>query len=321
MDISDLIKQRLTIESWDVTPEIEALNEKLSLLKNDIAGITIDDFEGNLADVDNDIANTIHDMHDLVTHINNLKLSAYELMQTMSKEPMGISYDMYDKRKHWVNEEFLNQCRELDQFKDNEVYVHRFNTLITKFAAWQFPTAYVRPNSMHFWDALKASDSIYVVDQAPTNKFLFQNLKRNFFDTLRFKQIDENKDEFLTNILPKGNIGLIVMEHFMHFKPMDVMKQYLAESFELLRPGGHLLFTYNNCDLPAGAKNFEKSLYCFQPGRMVKMVCELAGFEVVNEEATDRVSWFALKKPGELTSIKGGKTLGQIMEEIPNRST
>ena len=62
-------------------------------------------------------------------------------------------------------------------------------------------------------------------------------------------------------------------------------------------------------------RNFEQGLYCFTPGKMLKLMCETTGFEVVDETITDRISWFALKKPGELTSLKGGKCLGQIMQE------
>ena len=313
MKLSDLIAQKLTIDSWDVKPELLALDKKLSLLRDNIDELHEGGLAVDAALIEDDIHAAVHDLMTLSEHIVEIKASAGELMQELSRAPMSESYDMYDMRKNWVNPELTNQYRTFDQFNDNEEAKHNFDALIRHYVSWQHSTVYVRPNSMHFWDALKASDILYVVDQCAINKWLFKNLDRNFFDTLRLKEINENKDQFLTNILPVGQVGLIVMEHFIHFKPFDVIKQYLSESFELLKPGGHLLFTYNDCDLPSGARNFEAGQYCFTPGSMLERMCEATGFEITNSVSTDRVSWIALKKPGVLTSLKGGKTLGEII--------
>jgi len=316
MKLSQVLEQKLIIDNWDVKSEMTALDEKLDMLKDNIANIFVSDLHVDLSIIDDDINATIQSMYLLVEHINDVRGSANKLMQSLSQTPLGESCDMYEETKDYINLETLEKYRAFDQFNDNSIAEEKFINLLRKFTSWKYPTVYIRPNSLRFFDALQASDILYVMEQCDINKWLNKNLPRSVFNMIKFKTINENKDKFLTQKLPIGQIGLIVMDHYMNFKPIGIIKQYLEESLELLRPGGHLIFTYNDCDLPAGARNFENGLYSYTPGGMVKLVAELAGFEVDNQEISSRVSWFVLKKPGELSTIKGGKTMGEILKRL-----
>jgi len=315
MKLSDLLLQKRTIDAWNVTPELLELSNKLSQIRDNIDKFGAGEHLVEADLVSNDIDDILNDVTSLVEHINETQATAHDLMQELAKEPLGDSYDMYDESKNWFNQEQAQKCRDLDQFADDSVAAHKFNTLIRKFSSWQYPTLYVRPNSLRFFDAMKATSILYVAEQCDITNWLKENLEDGLYNEIRFKAIDENKEQFLTNSIPSGQVGLIVMEHFMHFKPLDVIKQYLTESFELLKPGGHLMFTYNNCDLPAGARLFESGNYCFTPGAMLEKICECYDFKIIDAVATDSVSWLALKKPGELTSIKSGKTVGEIKRD------
>lgn len=315
MKLSDILQQKAMIDSWDADKELSALNDKITLIKKDIEDIQLTDLTSNLDSVNESINYLVHDMNALQSNIEFLKSQASELMQAMVPAPLAESYERYDERKDWFNEEYAETLRGLDQFANNEEACHKFHTLVAKFASWKYPTLYIRPNSTHFLDALKASDILYVMDQCDITKWLKQNTEPNFFKAIRFKLIDEDKETFIQHVYPPHQMGFILMEHFLHFKPLEVIKQYLSECMSLLRPGGHLLFTYNNCDLPSGARNFEKDLYCYTPGKMLRLICEAMGYEVIDDTMTDRVSWLCLKKPGEIETLKGGKCLGQIMDE------
>ena len=316
MKLSDILQQKLMIDSWDVNEELRAFNQKLSLIKTDIEAIDVDDFKSDVSVVEGSINDMVHDLTELQANIEHLRSHTAEVMNVLASGPLSESYDMYDERKNWFNKEKAAETRENDQFKDFDEYIHRFDTFVSKFASWKYPTLYIRPNSTHFFDSLKASDTLYVMEQCDITDWLKENLSEQYYKrSVRFKLIDENKDTFIAHQLPSEQMGLIVMENFLTFKPLEIIRQYLNESMELLKPGGHLMFTYNNCDLPSGARNFENGMYCYTPGRMLRLICEASGFEVVDDTASDRVSWFVLKKPGELTSLKGGKCLGQIMDE------
>lgn len=316
MKTSDILQQKATIDGWEADKELLALNQKISVIKNDIDLIKVAELHGELSVVEDSINDIIHDMNALQSNLEQLRKRTNDIMQAMSQGPLAESYERYEERKFWFNKESAQQVRELDQFKEFDEYKYRFNNLITKCVSWKFPTLYIRPNSTHFIDALKASDILFVMEQCDVTDWLEANIEENFYKKgIRFKLIDEAKRSFIQHIYPAEQMGLIVMENFLNFKPLEIIKQYLKESERLMRPGGHLLFTYNNCDLPSGARNFENGLYCFTPGRMLKLMCEAMGFEVVDDTVSDRINWLLLRKPGELTTLKGGKCLGQIMDE------
>jgi hypothetical protein len=74
------------------------------------------------------------------------------------------------------------------------------------------------------------------------------------------------------------------------------------------------VFTYNNCDYPIAVKNFEKALYSYTPGRLLTSMVDMLGYEILNkyDEKTTNVSWLELKKPGTLSTLRGGQCLGKI---------
>ncbi len=316
MKISKILEQKAIIDSWECGKELLAINEKVSAMKGQLEMLDVRELQGDMDLVSNGIRDMMHDISMLQMHIENSKDKAKNLMDQLASLPLGESYDMYDERKNWFNTEKLAEIRTYDQFAEFTEYKNRFETLISKYAGWRHPSVYIRPNSTHFFNALKASDILYVMEQDDVTEWLKENTSEKFYDkSIRFKLFNENKDTFIQHMYPAEQIGLIVMENFINFKPLEIIKQYLIESLAILKPGGHLLFTYNNCDLPSGARNFEEGLYCFTPGKMLKLMCETSGFEVIDETISDRISWFALKKPGELTSLKGGKCLGQIKSD------
>jgi SAM-dependent methyltransferase len=115
--------------------------------------------------------------------------------------------------------------------------------------------------------------------------------------------------------LPKQCFGLIYSFHFFNFRPWIILKQYLKECFDLLRPGGVLVFTYNNCDIANRVGMVEHHSACYTPGRLVKAYVAELGYETVyafdDESGT---SWMELRRPGNYVSIRGGQTLAAILQ-------
>ena len=74
-----------------------------------------------------------------------------------------------------------------------------------------------------------------------------------------------------------------------------------------------MLFTYNNCDIPAAAGYAENYFMSYVPKSMLIPLCESLGFEVVQtQDFEPAVSWIELKKPGTLTTVKASQALGEI---------
>jgi SAM-dependent methyltransferase len=132
---------------------------------------------------------------------------------------------------------------------------------------------------------------------------------------LRRYVIDEYGNQPFFKNLPKHCFGLIYSFHFFNFRPWTVLQQYLQECFELLRPGGILFFTYNNCDIANRVEIVEHCGACYTPGRLVKDYVAQLGYETVHTfDDVSGTSWMELRHPGNYTSIRGGQTLAAILQ-------
>ncbi len=171
----------------------------------------------------------------------------------------------------------------------------------------------IRPAHGEISQHLVACDPLYLVDTDPE---LFKHVKKmwnpEYQRRLRYYTVSES-DRRIFHQLPQFQFGLIVAVDFFNFRPLDLIERYLLEIYQLLRPGGMVIFTYNNCDYPIGVDNFENSYYCYTPGRHVKAMAEKIGFRVAASfDLENNVSWLELQKQGTKSSLRGGQTLGRI---------
>lgn len=188
-----------------------------------------------------------------------------------------------------------------------------FQSRIKLYTSFKWPALEIRPGFGEVTEGLVACDPLYLVD---TDDGLLQPVKKmwtpEYQRRIRYYIIDESAKQIF-NQLPKQQFGIIVTVNFFNFRPLSLIKRYLQELFSLLKPGGALIFTYNNCDYPIGVDNFENSYYCYTPGHQVVELAKQTGFRIAaNFDLENNVSWLELQRPGKLTSIRGGQTLGKI---------
>jgi SAM-dependent methyltransferase len=131
---------------------------------------------------------------------------------------------------------------------------------------------------------------------------------------LRPYVISEQSDRKILGQLPDGQFGLVFAHNFFNFRPFEIMRQWLTEIYQKLKPGGMLLMTINDCDRYKAVISVENRFCCYTPGYLVLELAQSLGFEVEftwNDDGP--VSWLELKRPGELTSVRGGQSLAKII--------
>jgi hypothetical protein len=148
-----------------------------------------------------------------------------------------------------------------------------------------------------------ALDPLYVVD---LSEALLQPAVSHFPDMyqIRVRQyvINDKTDDKIFDRLPKGQFGLIFAYSYFNFLPMEMIKRYLAESMELLRPGGTIIFTYNDCDREESVGSVENHFMCYTPGgKIQQMAKELKLQESLRKRASE------LKKLYESTKKAASK--------------
>jgi hypothetical protein len=93
---------------------------------------------------------------------------------------------------------------------------------------------------------------------------------------------------------------------------MPIICKFLTEFYEKLRSGGSVLMTYNNCDQAHGVIRAEHTWMLYTPRRLIEQHAIETGFELINaHDGKGDVSWLELRKPGEITSLRGGQVLAR----------
>lgn len=87
----------------------------------------------------------------------------------------------------------------------------------------------------------------------------------------------------------------------------------MIQAYQWLRPGGTILFTYNNADLGVGAAYAENMYMSYVPRSMLVPLCESFGFELIDHRDYEpNISWIEFRKPGTLSTVKCSQALGEI---------
>jgi hypothetical protein len=109
---------------------------------------------------------------------------------------------------------------------------------------------------------------------------------------------------------------------FFNFADITVIRSYLSSLIKLLRPGGTLMFSYNNCDLVESANLAESGYMTFVPKRKLNELCIELGYDIVqhydlknSDHQIKYISWIEIKKPGELSTIKRAQAMGKILSK------
>ena len=258
-----------------------------------------------------EVINQINEFDEL---LSEFKDSTANRLKKEESGYLSTSYKIYEDSKDqddstYILDRVLFQALiyrdEIDEGFFNRIHYH---------SSWKHTGMFIRPEYGKYIDKMTSSDPLYVVDESEELlKPIKSHWTKQYQDRLRYRVIDEEKDIIFKNF-PLGQFGFIVAMNFFNHKPLDVIRQYLTEIYDLLKPGGVLLFTYNNCDFPIAVQNFEKSLYSYTPGALVEPLTELIGFEILKSfgDPETNVSWLELKKPGKLTSLRGGQCLAKI---------
>jgi SAM-dependent methyltransferase len=143
------------------------------------------------------------------------------------------------------------------------------------------------------------------------NKFPIEYQRR-----LRHYYARESLDGNILESIPENQFGVCLAFNFFEFKPFEILKKYLQEIYHKLKPGGVLIMSYNDCDRAHCVALVEAHFTCYTPGSMVKNFAESIGFEqLYHWNDRGNLTWLELRKPGTLSTLRGGQTLAKVVSK------
>lgn len=186
---------------------------------------------------------------------------------------------------------------------------------ILNYSDWRLPGMIIRPIGETFVEDMVPMDPLYLVDTMPelltpvVEKFTLEYQRR-----LRQYVINDYHQPQPLQALPSNQFGLIFAYNFFNYKPIAVIDRYLREFAHKLRPGGHAVFTYNDCDFSQGVGLAEKNFMCYTPGHAVRKLVYDAGLELMeNHRDNYDLAWMDVRKPGETSTLRGAQVLAKIL--------
>jgi len=185
---------------------------------------------------------------------------------------------------------------------------------IIRRCGWQTTTMVLHPGLEPWLANMVANDPLYLVDESYD---LLKPAMAGFNELqqrrLRTYAIKEDTDQDILGRLPDQQFGLILSWNYFNHRPFEIIRKYLTELYEKLRPGGILMMTYNDCDRWPGVVAVEAEIALYTPGTLIRSFAESLGFEQTFYYHEDGSwSWVEFQKPGEWESYRGGQLLARI---------
>ena len=186
---------------------------------------------------------------------------------------------------------------------------------LQKHCTFQYPTLEIGCRDGEWTKYLVAGDPLYVADY--TEEFLHNAVHQftsQYVPRIRPYIIKDNDIKGL----PENQFGFIFSYNFFNYLAFDTIKEWMRKVQTWLRPGGSIMFTYNNADMGYGAGMAMSRVQSYCPKSMLIPMCESIGLECtdskdyVDSTSYNPFSWIQFTKPGELSTIKVGQALGEI---------
>jgi SAM-dependent methyltransferase len=244
------------------------------------------------------------------------------LIREQSQKFFSASYALeleYSKSDSYLenlttNLRTLRHWRNIRINDSNSPDVHMLG-VIQKHVTFEYPVLEIGCRDGDWTKYLVAGDPLYLAEY--TEEFLHNAVNqftRQYVPRVRQYLVKDNK----IDNLPQNQFGFIFSYNFFNYLAFGTIKEWMIQVHNWLRPGGSIIFTYNNADLGYGAGMAESGTQSYCPYSMLVPMCESIGLEYVDHKdyvadvGYNPFSWVQFKKPGELSTVKVGQALGEI---------
>lgn len=251
----------------------------------------------------------------LLRKIEDLKQDKIKLIESQvgdyDKQYFVDSYTMYEKEHRIADVATNRDIRKLYVYDNVKEII---KSRIYHYVNWKYPALEIGPGDGEYTEEMAAGDPLYIVDIH--QEFLDSTKKRfnEFYATRRLRPYLVKNDYDLSS-LPQKQMGFVLAWNLFNYFPLEAIKDYLIEIKKTMRPGGHMIFSYNNSERWQCAEMVENAFMCHTPKSMLVPLVESLGFEVIASYDYDpTVSWIEIHNPGELNSCKGHQAMGQVIQ-------
>jgi phospholipid N-methyltransferase len=315
MKISELVrikKKLLEFQSPTFATFIESKFKETSLyIDNMLSSFVFGELQSNLAghltELGSHITKTDELIANLISYVENL---IEEQEKEFYKEGYLINGIEFISETDVHNERHYRTVICDDDVKQSII------SDIRRYTNPKYPALEIGPGDGQWTTFIVAGDPLYVVDIHPEfiestkSKFPIEYQRRLRTYLSGWHGVPKND----LSILPQNQFGFIFAWQVFDFFPLDKTRLYLEQCFNLLRPGGVMMFSYNNCEFSNAAVSAETGFKSWMTKKLLIKTCEELELEVMDtKDSLSGFHWIKIKKSGELNTVKAGQALGEII--------
>lgn len=181
---------------------------------------------------------------------------------------------------------------------------------------WRYPGLQIFPNDAEWIKPMTTMDPLYITGTSLSAlNDVVEEYPRGYKNRLRSYELRNlNFQSF-----PQGQFSLVFCLWAFKYLHSDYVELAITRIFDLLRPGGVLMFGFNNCITSNLIDHCEDQKISYYNVNKLKQLVEKIGYEIVALTDYDGFGSFAeIKKPGELTTSKLHQALGKVISKSPN---
>ena len=320
MKLSELIAFRNRLDEMPVSKAQVAANYEL----NQLMHLVEQPLEQSIKQLTESFVPELKNRYDLISQAFDNFDQSIELVK------QRVQNQIAEQEKYWFQKSYLlfeeaEECEKTDQIlygrkaageksKQTLVAEDTLRSRLSKYADWRWPGMIIRPGLEDFIENMVGSDPLYIIDreydllQPSLNRFPPQYQNR-----LRPYTTNDWSDDLILEKIPNNQFGVCLVCNVFNYRPLEIIRRYLEEIYQKLRPGGALLMTYNDCDRASAVMLVEQFCTSYTPGYLIRDLTQNVGFEFVHTWSDGGPSvWLELRKPGQLLSNRGGQAIAAI---------
>lgn len=314
MKLSDLVAYRNNLESMIPIDSAPFVHERLAPILHEVK---TGEFQASDAteQLERDYANILDRITDFEITVDRVRESIDQTILHLEASYYAESDVLYehmmehDSASHTLSRQFA-----LDEKARNFITAR-----VQMHGNWQHAGMIIRPGHEDWITMLVGCDPLYLVD---TDLNLLQPAVLRFNDQyqrrLRTYAVTERNNPTPLMSLPDQQFAYCLAYNFFNFKTESVIKSYLTDLYQKLKPGGQVAFTFNDGDLSGAVALAERHYAFYTPGRKIYQHITDLGFVIKQRYTIDAACvWVELQKPGTLTSLRGGQALAEIVPILP----
>lgn len=315
MKISELvrIKEKLSgFQSPTFSAFIESKFKETSIYVDNMLSSFV------FGDVKNDLVEQLTQLDSHITKTDELITNLIRYIEKLIEEQVKEFY----KNGYLINGvEFTSETnvyneRQYRTVVCDETVKQAIVSDIRNHTSSKYPALEIGPGDGQWTEFMVAADPLYIVDIHPEfiestkSKFSIEYQRRLRSYVLGWDGL--SKDDL--SILPQNQFGFIFAWQVFDFFPLDKTKLYLEQCFNLLRPGGVMLFSYNDCEFSSAASYAEFGFKSWMTKSLLTKTCGEVGLEILDtKNSLSGIHWIKIKKPGELKTVKVSQSMGEIV--------